>query len=158
MTITTNDEGVRRACEPTCPPYRQRLEAIIAINEKVRNEPDYTTGITMTPLLPTDNPEGFARDLAQSGIDRFIIQPTHTGKINPGRFRAATRNELVHQLAEYWQCDPSAVPARYKQEYESTLKAILPALKAINARIGFGQPGLGQPWDTRWHTDQSQRK
>ena len=158
MTITTNDEGVRRACEPTCPPYRQRLEAIIAINEKVRDEPDYTACVTMTPLLPTAGPEGFARDLAQSGIDRFIIQPTHTGKINPGRFRAATRNELVHQLAEYWQCEPGAVPARYKQEYELTLEAILPSLKAIDAKIGFGQPGFGRPWVTRWHTDRSQQK
>jgi len=158
MTITTNDEAVRRACEPTCPSYRQRLNAIVSIDQKVRDTEGYTTCITMTPLLPTADPEGFAKDLVVSGIQRFIIQPTHTGRINLGRFRAATRNEIVESLSQYWQCDSAEVRDRYRQNFDATRAVILPALESNGALVGFGQPGFGLPWNDNWHRDQSQRK
>ena len=153
MTITTNDEGVRRACEPTCPSYRQRLDAITSLHQKTDADGRYTTCITMSPLLPTDEPRSFAADLAASGIRRFIIQPTHTGKPNPGRFRAATRNEIVHQLAQYWECSPESVPVFYQEAYQEAVKVIVPVLQKADALIGFGQPGFGRPWLKDWHTD-----
>ena len=166
-TITTNDEAVRRAVEPTCPSYRQRLDAVTALNNQIQDCPGYTACITMSPLLPTDNPEGFAEDLVKSGIDRFIIQPVHTAAPTPGRFRAVTRNELVHQLAILWnyiQKDEELPPDRaaavrrqYAAEYKKATEILLPALaKEIpQVKIGFGQPGFGRPWRSEWHTDRS---
>ena len=159
MTITTNDEAVRRACERTCPSYRQRLNAIVSIDQKVRDTEGYTTCITMTPLLPAADPEGFARDLADSGIDRFIIQPVHTAQPahNKG-FPAMTRNELVWQLGEYWNYNASmgiaahtAVRERYAREYQQALETILPALAGIKAKVGFGRIGFSRPWKENWH-------
>ena len=157
MTITTNDEKVRRACEPTCPSYRRRLNAITSVARKTEDTPGYTACVTMSPLLPTDDPRGFADDLVDSGIRRFIIQPTHTGQPRPGRFRAATRNEIVHQLAALWQCDPAAVPERYSQEYQEALTTMVPILEYARTSIGFGQPGFGRPWENDWHTNHKDR-
>lgn len=158
MTITTNDEAIRQACEKTCPAYQRRLEAITALNGKIQNSDRYTACITMSPLLPTDNPNGFAADLLASGINRFIIQPTHTAKPNRGRFRAATRNEIFIALAEYWKCDPDQeVPEIYEAKYREAVEIIVPTLEKNNCLVGFGRPGFGLPWQSQWHKDQSQR-
>ena len=157
MTITTNDEQVRKAIEPTCPSYLRRLDAIANIAAQNANTPNYTTCVTITPLLPTDHPQQFATDLLNAGIRRFIIQPTHTGSVGQGRFRAATRNELVIQLAEYWGISPHDVPKRYARLYTQTVKAIVPSLEANGALVGFGRAGFARPWRREWHTDQSER-
>ena len=158
MTITTNDEAIRKACEPTCPSYRQRLEAITAIHTKTREMLGYTTCITMSPLLPTDQPKDFAHDLLNSGITRFIIQPTHTGRpAGGGRFRAATRNEIVEQLAIHWQCAPEEVPIIYRDNYNQAVSEIVPLLENAKCLVGFGRPGFGRPWHNNWHQDQSKR-
>ena len=165
MTITTNDEAVRRAVEPTCPSYQQRLAAITALNRQIQDCSRYTTCITMSPLLPTDDPEDFAQDLIDSGINRFIIQPVHTAQPTPGRFRAVTRNELVCQLAVLWGYiakdeelpaeTAAAIRRRYAAEYKKATETILPALKREipSVKIGFGKPGFGRPWLPEWHTD-----
>lgn len=157
MTITTNDEAVRKACETHCPPYRRRLETITTITQKTADIAGYTTCITMTPLLPTEQPDDFASDLIASGVRRFIIQPTHTGQPRPGRFRAATRNELIGLLAKYWQIEHEEVAKRYQDCYTKTVKVIVPQLEKTGALVGFGQPGFARPWRSDWHTDQSQR-
>lgn len=157
MTITTNDEAIRKACEPTCPAYRRRLETISSIARKTAHTAGYTTCITMTPLLPTDYAVDFANDLIESGVKRFIIQPTHTGQTRPGRFRAATRNKLAAQLAEHWRMGQDEVPEHYQHCYKETVKAVVPALEQNGALVGFGQPGFARPWRSEWHTDQSQR-
>lgn len=165
MTITTNDEAVRRAVEPTCPSYRQRLDAITALNDQIREISRYTACITMSPLLPTDNPEDFAADLVNSGIDRFIIQPVHTAQPNSRGFRAVTRNELVWQLAELWGYDKTAetqaaaettTRIRYDSEYRKALRAILPVLRKANAMIGYGRIGFGRPWANCWQATPEQ--
>ena len=158
MTITTNDEDIRKACEPTCPSYRQRLDAITAINKKTRNIPGYTTCITMSPLLPTEHPTKFAEDLLKSGITRFIIQPTHTGRpAGGGRFRAATRNEIVEQLATHWKCSPDEVADLYQDNYDTAVAQIVPLLEKAKCFVGFGRPGFGRPWRKEWYQDQSKR-
>jgi len=47
MTVTTDDDSIRKEFEPQCPSIRQRLEAI----EKVKAA-GVRTGICLTPLLP----------------------------------------------------------------------------------------------------------
>ena len=157
MTITTNDEGIRKACEPTCPSYRRRLDAISRIAAKISDTERYTAAITMSPLLPTADPEGFARDLTDSGIRRFVIQPTLTGQARPGRVKAVTRNRIVAALAGYWNCPDTAVADRYRRSYQAAVGVIVPALEARHGLVGFGKEGFGLPWQERWHTSRRAR-
>ena len=63
MTITTDCELVRKVFEPLRPSNESRLEAIKKIQKAGVN-----ICITMTPLLPTENPEAFYLSLAVSLI------------------------------------------------------------------------------------------
>jgi DNA repair photolyase len=87
MTVTTDSEQVRRAFEPTCPSNSQRLDAIRQVQEA-----GIQTCITMTPLLPIENPQEFARQLLATGVRRFVVQPFHASS---GRFVAGTRDAAV---------------------------------------------------------------
>lgn len=92
MTITTDDDEVRRAFEPWCPPNRVRLAAIQEVAAA-----GLACSITMTPLLPVADPTTFARQLASTGVDHFVVQPFHTKK---SRFVAGTRDEALHLVEE----------------------------------------------------------
>lgn len=87
MTITTDSEVMRKAFEPLCPSNQARLDAIQEV--VVAGVP---ACITITPLLPVEDAEGFARKLLATGIKRFIIQPFHDEK---GRFVGATGEEAA---------------------------------------------------------------
>lgn len=87
MTITTDDETVRRAFEPHCPSNKKRMDAIQKVHES-----GVDSCITMTPLLPLSDPNQFADDLLQTGVDRFIVQPFHQTK---GKFVAGTREQAM---------------------------------------------------------------
>ena len=85
MTVTTDCEKVRKVFEPLCPSNKARLGAIQEVSAAGIN-----SCITMTPLLPVENPETFAKDLLATGIKKFIIQPFHADR---GKFTAGTREE-----------------------------------------------------------------
>jgi DNA repair photolyase len=93
MTVTTDSEKVRKVFEPYCPGNKQRIKAIKEVHEA-----GIQSCITMTPLLPVENPEKFADDLMATGIKRFIIQPFHKDK---GKFVRGTRAEAVKILNEF---------------------------------------------------------
>ncbi len=93
MTVTTDSEKVRKVFEPYCPGNKQRIKAIKEIHQA-----GIQSCITMTPLLPVDNPENFAEELLETGITRFIIQPFHKDK---GKFVRGTRDEAVKILNEF---------------------------------------------------------
>jgi DNA repair photolyase len=102
MTITTDSEAVRKVFEPLCPSNTIRLKAIKEVNQA-----GIDSCITMTPLLPVENAEDFAKMLLDTGIKKFIIQPFHSDK---GKFIASTREpaiRLVKQMnwtiAEYYR-------------------------------------------------------
>ena len=93
MTVTTDSETVRKAFEPGCPGSRFRLKAIAEVARA-----GIETSITMTPLLPVEDPRMFARDLRATGVTRFVVQPFHADR---GRFVAGTREgaqQLVRQM------------------------------------------------------------
>jgi DNA repair photolyase len=92
MTITTDSEQVRKIFEPLCPSNDGRLKAIKEINNSGIN-----SCITMTPLLPTIDPEGFALKLKDTGIKNFIVQPFHSEK---GKFIAGTRDAAMNLIKE----------------------------------------------------------
>ncbi|MEP7286917.1 MAG: radical SAM protein [Chloroflexota bacterium] len=121
MTITTDDEAIRRAFEPTCPSVTQRLNAIAEVAAA-----GIETCITLTPLLPVRDPQAFGERLRETGVQHFVVQEFHTGK---QRFAASTGDNawaLSAQLA--W------TPARYR-EVVSVLHSYLPGLR--EGREGF---------------------
>lgn len=121
MTVTTDSERVRKAFEPLCPSNQVRLRAIQEIHDA-----GIRSCITITPLLPVEDPEQFAHDLNGTGIDNFIIQPFHRGK---GRFVKGTRDAAVAILDEFNWGDV---------EYQR----VLSIFKRVIPDIGVGQEGF----------------
>lgn len=99
MTVTTDDEEVRRAFEPLCPSNDRRLAAIARIADA-----GIATAITMTPLLPVRDPEAFAERLLATGAGKFVVQPFHASRGN--RFVAGTGSKAI-ELVETWGWDES---------------------------------------------------
>lgn len=124
MTITTDSEDVRRAFEPTCPNNKVRLHAIREIKNAGIN-----ACITLTPLLPVENPDLLADMLLETGVDSFIVQPFHS---TGGKFIAGTREAANEVIARYSWSDE-----RYR-EVLSVLRSRLPS-------IGLGKQGFAPP-------------
>lgn len=121
MTVTTDSDAVRKAFEPTCPSNRARLAAITQVAAA-----GIETSITMTPLLPVVDAKQFARDLLETGVRRFVVQPFHAER---GRFVAGTREPALALIRELgWTNE------RYRAAVE-TLRAHLPVL--VEGRDGF---------------------
>jgi DNA repair photolyase len=103
MTVTTDDDAVRKAFEPQCPSIPARLDAITKLA---------TAGlpvcITMTPLLPVRDPEAFAKRLVETGVRRFVVQPFHLS--GNSRFVRGTRESAVEIVR-----DMGWTPARYQE-------------------------------------------
>jgi DNA repair photolyase len=92
MTVTTDDDEVRRSFEPWCPPNRLRLSAIAKAASA-----GIPCSITMTPLLPVADPVSFADQLLATGVDHFVVQPFHAAK---SRFVAGTRDDALELVAK----------------------------------------------------------
>ena len=121
MTITTDSERVRKVFEPLCPSNKSRLQAIKEVKDAGIN-----ACITMTPLLPIENPHLFAQSLLETGIDKFIIQPFHRDR---GKFTAGTRAEAIKLFEEFkWTTQ------KY-HEVEKIIKSYIP-------NIGVGKEGF----------------
>ena len=104
MTITTDDEDIRRVFEPYCPSNPARLQAITQIQ---------TAGIpaciTMTPLLLVSSPYAFADQLLNTRVQKFIAHPFHFQR---GKFLAGTRDNAFNLMAEKLGCSPRILQAR----------------------------------------------
>jgi DNA repair photolyase len=125
MTVTTDDDAIRRKFEPTCPSIGQRLNAI----KQVRDA-GIQTCVTMTPLLPVSSPERFAEKLIETGAHQFVIQDFHDGNI---RFAAGTGKQALEVSQEMrWGKE------RY-EEVRDYLREHLPNLRE-------GQEGFRPPW------------
>jgi DNA repair photolyase len=121
MTITTDNEPVRKAFEPYCPSNQTRLEAIKEVNKA-----GISTCITMTPLLPIEDAEKFAKSLLSTGVSKFIIQPFHAEK---GKYIAGTRENAVRIIEELgWN----------HEKYEAAFHII----KRYIPNIGVGKQGF----------------
>ncbi len=134
LTVTTDDEDVRRAFEPTCPSNAKRLGAA---RELVGH--GIATCLTMTPLLPVENAERFVDDLLATGVQNFIVQPFH---FQSGKFIAGTRDAALGILATKLDCGQRSVPGRYLEHYNrvrDTLRSKLPGL-------GEGKDGFKPPF------------
>lgn len=121
MTVTTDSERVRRVFEPSCPSNEQRLAAI----QQVRSA-GVRACITMTPLLPVENPDAFGRQIANTAVDKTIIQYFHATK---GQFVAGTRDKALALIEELGWTE-----AKYQQT-KAIMRQHLPNLE--EGKAGF---------------------
>jgi DNA repair photolyase len=126
MTITTDDDAVRRAFEPRCASSQQRMGAVRTLVDA-----GIDVCITMSPLLPVRDPTAFSDALIASGAKRFVVQDFHIGQT---RFVAGT-GETAMRLAEEMGWNTQ----RYR-EITRIMADRLPDLR-------YGQDGFVPNWD-----------
>ena len=134
MTITTDDEDLRRTFEPHCPANPARLHAIAQIHAN-----HIPACITMTPLLLVANPQTFADQLLETGVQKFIAQPFHFQK---GKFLAATRDQALNLMTEKLQCDPNSFKTQYLLHYDHAFSILRQKLP----HLGEGKTGFEPPF------------
>ena len=134
MTVTTDDEDVRRAFEPYCPSNAVRLRAIAEVQAA-----GVDSCITMTPLLWLNEPYAFAERLLETNVTKFIVQPFHFQR---GKFVASTRKPAVEMMTRKLGCDEASFKERYIEDYERSLRALDSALP----ELGQGKDGFRPPF------------
>ena len=134
MTITTDDEEIRRAFEPGCPANPVRMSALRELSEA-----GIQTAATMTPLLLVQEPQAFAERLIETGSRSFVIQPFHPARKT--QFIAGTRREALDTLVERLDCDSSDAPRRYRARYTETRRILRQRLPNLaEGKEGFSPP------------------
>lgn len=137
MTVTTDDEDIRRTFEPSCPSNAVRLSAIGQVNDA-----GVDSCITMTPLVWVNDPHAFANSLLATGVKNFISQPFHFKR---GKFLAGTRDGAFTLMAEKLGCTLEAFrkdPSIYMTRYEEALAV----LKDRLPHLGEGKDGFSPPF------------
>jgi DNA repair photolyase len=116
MSITTDDEMVRKAFEPQCASIGRRMEAVEQMSKA-----GIRTCISISPMLPVTDPERFARQLKELGAQRFSAGYFHE---NRGDFASGTRpGAWALARAHGWP----------REAYDDTvrrMKAVIPELKS----------------------------
>jgi len=92
MSIPTDSEEVRRAFEPKAPPLERRWQALAEVKAA-----GVATGICVTPMLPLENAETFARRIVEFAADVVVTQHFHD---SGGGFGANTGEAARLLLAE----------------------------------------------------------
>ncbi len=138
MTITTDDESVRRTFEPKCPGNHQRLEAISAVASY-----GISTCVTLTPLLWLHNPIKFAEQLVSTGVGRFVSQAFH---FNRGRFVAMTRDDALNIMSQKLGCDLTSLPHEYLQRYSAWRHTLALCLDDYGLTLEEGKAGFEPPF------------
>ena len=139
MTVTTDDEDIRRAFEPFCPANHRRLEAI----KQVRDA-GIETCITMTPLLLVNNNRDFADELIGTGVTKFIAQPFHFVR---GKFVASTREGALATMAEKLGCGRDNFGDEYLARFEEFFTVLNNRLQDSDLPpLGRGKDGFAPPF------------
>ena len=125
MTVTTDDESVRKAFEPRCPPNEKRLEAVRMLNDN-----GITTNVTLTPLLPVRDASSFAEMLLASGSQRFVTQFFH-----------ATRNRFIAGTGE-----KARALASQMDWTKATYFQVVDVLRERLLNVAEGQAGFVPYW------------
>jgi len=127
FSITTDSEAVRWAFEPRNPPIQDRLQAARQVADA-----GIPVAITMTPLLPVENPADLATRVARTGASRFVVESfSPTG----GHFRGGT-GEAAQALARRlgWDC------AAYERTRQALMQELAPDIR--EGRDGFSPANL----------------
>lgn len=134
MTVTTDDEDIRKIFEPHCPSNMARIRAIGEVAAQ-----GIDTCITLTPLLLVTEPERFADALLETGVSKFIIQPFHFAR---GKFVANTRDGAFHLMAEKLDCPIESFKERYMEHYQAVERVLESRLPSL----GKGKEGFSPPF------------
>ncbi len=135
MTVTTDDEDIRRIFEPFCPSNRVRLRAISEVQAD-----GIDACITMTPLLLVSNPTVFADSLRETQVRKFIAQPFHFQR---GKFLAGTRDKAFDLMAQKLGCGRQS----FRTEYINHYKQVFDVLKNTLPELGEGKEGFSPPFE-----------
>ena len=130
MTVTTDDEDVRRAFEPFCPSNAQRLDAVTELRSA-----GIDVAVTMTPLLLVRDAEAFAESLLETEAEHFIAQPFHFAR---GKFVASTREGALALMAEKLGCEVATFQSRYLDHYRAVFAVLESARCRSWARARMG--------------------
>ena len=133
MTVTTDDEDIRRTFEPYCPSNPTRLRAVAQLHDA-----GIDTCVTLTPLLLVTDAHAFADSLLETGASRFVIQSFHFGR---GKFVASTRDEAFNLMAQKLNADRATFRDKYLSHYQRVhdiLRQRLPNL--TEGKQGFAPP------------------
>ena len=134
MTVTTDDEDIRRTFEPSCPSNSVRLRAIGEVQSA-----GIDACITMTPLLLVSSPYAFADSLLDTGAQQFIAQPFHFKR---GKFLAGTRDGAFDLMAEKLGCARSSFQDEYMEHY----RMVFGVLQDTLPQLGEGKSGFEPPF------------
>ena len=135
MTITGDDEAVRKAFEPGCASNGARLAAIAKVQES-----GVQACVTMTPLLLVEDAWRFSRELLDAGIRRFIVQPFH---FRAEKFVAGTREGAyaIMRARMYPYAEIVGVQDAYMARYEAAAGILRRALPDLGeGKAGFAPP------------------
>ncbi len=138
MTVTTDDEDIRKTFEPSCPNNSVRLQGIAEVQAA-----GIQSCITMTPLLLVSDPDLFADELLDTGVERFIIQPFHFTR---GKFVANTREEAAELMADKLDCEIEDFVDAYMQNYRQSERIIQDRLTENGIKLGKGKDGFKPPF------------
>ncbi len=139
MTVTTDDEGIRRTFEPFCPSNPVRLKAI----EEVQAA-GLDTCITMTPVLLVNDKHQFTESLIATGVRNFIAQPFHFSR---GRFLAGTRDQALELMAEKLGCSRKEFVPEYEKRYRDFFQHLKSELHERGLpELGEGKDGFKPPF------------
>ena len=134
MTVTTDDEDIRRTFEPFCPSNAARLRASRELCES-----GVETCVTMTPLLLVRSAGKFADELCATGIRDFIVQPFHFQR---GKFLAGTRDAALRLMAEKLASDSETFRDAYAEHYHGVREVLRRRLP----KLGEGKDGFRPPF------------
>ncbi|MCY4580810.1 MAG: radical SAM protein [Chloroflexi bacterium] len=134
MTVTTDDEEVRRVFEPGCPSNSVRLKSITHLQEA-----GIQSCITMTPLLLVQDAGRFAAQLSDTGVSRFISQSFHSGN---AEFVAGTRQVAMDLMAEKLGCRSGDVIKEHQRHYNMIRSELVQRL----GHVGEGREGFSPPF------------
>ena len=134
MTVTTDDEDIRRTFEPYCPSNSVRMRAISEIEAA-----GIDACITMTPLLLVKDAHAFSESLLKTGVEKFIAQPFHFQR---GKFIASTRKEAFAMMAKKL----GSAPSSFREDYLKHYKAVFNVLQENLPTLGEGKKGFAPPF------------
>ena len=138
MSITTDNETVRKTFEPQCPSNAQRLRALETVHEA-----GIQTCITLCPLLWTDDAQQLALSLIATGVKRIIIQPF---KFKTGKFVAQTRQGALDLMSELLGCPNSLIEREYMKRYTATRQILRDIARENRVWLGEEKDGFAPPF------------
>lgn len=127
ISVPTDSEAVRLRYEPHAPSIKERLAAAATLKKA-----GIPIGVSMSPMLPMDDPETFGRRIAEFEAAEYLA----TGFHRPGpQFGARTPVGTLDRLRE-----DSWTRARFEDARERIREALGPGRQLLDGRQGFAPP------------------